>query len=142
LVQGHPEVTYYKPQGVPLVRLAEEVLAVEGLEALRLVDVEKLDHEAAASFMGISRPTFSRVLASARCTVARALVNGRALRIEGGSFEVATGPHREGPRGRCRCGHGGRGRGWRSRRAAGSNQESKEVISCQEETEQDPTDRD
>jgi len=109
LVQEHPSVVYYKPRGIPLSDLREVVLPVEGLEALRLADLEKLDHETAASMMGVSRPTFSRVLAAARSAVARALVNGWAIRIEGGDYEVAGAP---GPGGR----HRGRGRGRHGRR--------------------------
>jgi uncharacterized protein len=49
--------------------------------------------------MNISRPTFQRVLSSARKKIADALLNGKAIRIEGGNFEIA---HR---RFRCRSGH-------------------------------------
>lgn len=88
LVQGHPPVDLFKPQGVPMSELRGVVLPVEGLEALRLSDAQGLDQETAAGLMGVSRPTFSRVLAEARATVARALVNGWAIRIQGGDFEV------------------------------------------------------
>jgi len=108
LVQGHPRAGFFKPQGIPLSVLQEEILPVEGLEALRLADVEKLDHGKAAAMMGVSRPTFSRVLAEARSIVARALVEGRGLRIDGGAFELAPG---RGP-----GGAGGRGRRRRGRR--------------------------
>ena len=40
--------------------------------------------------MGISRPTFQRILVSARHKVADALLNGKAIKIEGGNFELAT----------------------------------------------------
>lgn len=77
-------VCYYKPQGVPMTHLHEAVLPLDGFEALRLADVEGLDQGEAAERMGISRPTFSRLLGEARTTVARALTRGWALRIEGG----------------------------------------------------------
>ncbi|PIP36649.1 MAG: hypothetical protein COX20_04610 [Desulfobacterales bacterium CG23_combo_of_CG06-09_8_20_14_all_52_9] len=85
-----PEVRFFKPQGVPLSTLKGITLPLEGLEALRLADAESLDHEAAAVKMGISRPTFSRVLSEARSLVARALVNGWAIRIEGGNYRIET----------------------------------------------------
>jgi predicted DNA-binding protein (UPF0251 family) len=108
-VQGQPAVGLFKPQGVPLSGLRGVVLPVEGLEALRLSDVEGLDQEAAAAMMNVSRPTFSRVLGEARSIVAKALVNGWAIRIEGGDFELVTG---QGGGGRGGRGHGGgRGRG-------------------------------
>ena len=89
-VGREPLQRFYKPQGVPLHALTGVNLAVEGLEALRLADAEGQDHNAAAEGMGVSRPTFSRILAEARQTVARALANGWAIRIEGGSYRVAA----------------------------------------------------
>ena len=89
-VAGLPDVTYYKPQGIPLRYLKETRLSVEEAEALRLKDLEGLDQTEAASRMGISRPTFQRVLAAARRHVAEALLGGRAIRIEGGDFTIET----------------------------------------------------
>ena len=85
-VAGIPRATYFKPQGVPLRELEEIRLPIEGLEALRLADLEGLTAEAAAAGMGVSRHTFGRVLAEARTSVARALVGGAALRSEGGHY--------------------------------------------------------
>lgn len=81
-----PEVTYFKPRGVPLIHLEEVRLSVEELEALRLADLEGLSQAESAASMGVSRHTFGRVLAAARRNTALALVNGRALRIEGGHW--------------------------------------------------------
>jgi len=106
LVQFAPRVEYYKPQGVPLAGLKEAVLTVDGLEAMRLADAEGLDQEAASQRMGISRPTFSRLVAEARAVVARAMVNGWAIRIEGGPIQM-MGPQVSGQ---------GWGRGRRRRR--------------------------
>ena len=53
-----------------------------------MADAEELDHENAAKMMGISRPTFSRLVAEARHIVATALVNRWALRIDGGDYWV------------------------------------------------------
>ncbi len=88
LVEGIPAADYFKPRGMPLRLLEEVVLPREGLEALRLADVEGLDHREAAARMGVSRPTFSRVLAAARRVTAQALTRGLALRVEGGHFAV------------------------------------------------------
>ncbi|MFL9824649.1 DUF134 domain-containing protein [Rhodoplanes sp. SY1] len=79
----------YKPAGVPRRDLDEIVLTLDALEALRLGDAEGFEHAAAAAQMGVSRPTFSRLIAEARTTVATALVQGLALRIEGGPARVA-----------------------------------------------------
>lgn len=84
-----PNVTYFKPAGIPLRALGEVRLSVEEAEAIRLKDLESFEQEQGAERMNISRPTFQRVLASARQKVADALLNGRAIRIEGGNFEMA-----------------------------------------------------
>lgn len=88
-VGRQPPVVFYQPQGVAPHQLKGLILTVEGLEALRLADAEGLEHQHAAEMMGISRPTFSRLLAEARRTLATALSNGWAIRIEGGSYEIA-----------------------------------------------------
>jgi predicted DNA-binding protein (UPF0251 family) len=77
-----PEVTYFKPAGVPLRDLDEAVLLPDELEALRLADLEGLYQAQAAARMGISRPTFARLVEAARRKVAGALVNGSAIRLE------------------------------------------------------------
>lgn len=88
LVEGPTPVHYYKPRGIPLGDLVETVLSLDGLEALRHADVEGRDQAEAARIMGVSRSTFSRLLAEARTVVATALTRGWAIRIEGGP--VAT----------------------------------------------------
>lgn len=94
-----PGVTYFKPAGIPMRMLDEVCLSVEEAEALRLKDLEDLDQEQCAERMNISRPTFQRVLESARKKVADVLLNGKAIRIEGGNFEMAA------IRYRCQNGH-------------------------------------
>ena len=88
-VDNIPLVTYFKPAGVPLRNLQEICLCVEETEAIRLKDIEELEQEECAQKMSVSRPTFARILVSARRKVADALLNGKAIRIEGGSFEMA-----------------------------------------------------
>jgi predicted DNA-binding protein (UPF0251 family) len=82
-----PNCTYFKPAGVPTSTLKEVVVAVDELEAMRLVDVEGLYYEQAAKQMNVSRRTFGRVIDSARKKVAQALIQGMALRIEGGVID-------------------------------------------------------
>jgi len=84
-----PNVTYFKPAGIPLRALEEVRLSVEEAEAIRLKDLEGLEQEQGAEKMNISRPTFQRVLAAARQKIADALLHGKAIRIEGGHFELA-----------------------------------------------------
>jgi len=94
-----PEVTYFKPAGIPLRDLEEVRMSIEEAEALRLKDLEGLEQEQGAGKMNVSRPTFQRILASARQKIADVLLNGKAIRIEGGNFEMTW------RRFRCRDGH-------------------------------------
>ena len=88
-VASIPEVTYFKPVGIPYRTLEEIRLFVEETEAIRLKDLEGLEQEECAKRMNVSRPTFHRVLVAARGKLADALLNGKAIRIEGGNFEMA-----------------------------------------------------
>jgi predicted DNA-binding protein (UPF0251 family) len=85
-VEREPGVTYFKPQGVPLKNLEQVIITVDELEALRLSDFLEQSHEAAAQQMKVSRPTVTRMLAKAHKAIADALVNGKAIRIEGGDY--------------------------------------------------------
>jgi len=105
-----PQATFYKPRGIPLSVLQHVNLTVDELEAIRLADFEGLYQEQAAQKMNISRQTFGRIIESAHKKIADALVNGKALSIEGGPFELTPPPADFGPPHRFRGGHGGRGR--------------------------------
>jgi predicted DNA-binding protein (UPF0251 family) len=85
-----PESNYFKPRGIPLSMLEEVILNVDEFEAIRLADLENLYQEQAAEKMKVSRPTFGRIIDSAHKKVAEALVKGKALKIEGGEFEMAA----------------------------------------------------
>jgi len=89
-VGSMPESDYFKPRGIPLSALEEVVLTVDEFEAIRLADLEGLYQEQAAEKMNVSRPTFGRIIESAHKKVAEALVRGKALKIEGGEFEMAS----------------------------------------------------
>ena len=81
-----PQFSYFKPLGVPTQALNKVTLSVEEMEAIRLKDMEGLEQEASAKKMCISRPTFHRILQSARKKLADALITGKAIQIEGGNF--------------------------------------------------------
>jgi len=92
IVRSNPTARFFKPRGVPLCDLAVVALKDEEWEAIRLTDYAGLDQKAAAQQMGVSRPTFSRVLAAARGAVAKALAEGAALKIGGGDFQRCCEP--------------------------------------------------
>ena len=65
-----------------MFQLEETLLNIDEYEAIRLADYRGLYHEKTAEQMGISRPTFGRILDSARRKVADAIINGKALQIK------------------------------------------------------------
>jgi predicted DNA-binding protein (UPF0251 family) len=117
-IPDHLEARVFKPQGRPLGGLERIPLTLDGLEALRLADLQGLYQEEAARRMGVSRATFARILAEARRAIAEALVEGKALDVSGGAVErrqetrwpcPVHGRGRRRGRG-CHCRRRGRGR--------------------------------
>jgi len=83
-----PNCTYFKPAGIPIYELEEVVLEVEEMEALRLKDLLGWEQVHCAVQMGVSRPTFQRILVQARRKIAEVLTFGKSLRIEGGTYNL------------------------------------------------------
>ena len=67
-----PEVTYFKPRGIPLRELQQ---------VLWLVDEKGQDQVRAARHMHTSQSTIQRILTSAHAKVADALLHGKAIAI-------------------------------------------------------------
>jgi predicted DNA-binding protein (UPF0251 family) len=88
LVKYPPHVVLFKPQGIPAFLLEQVIVTVDEYEAVRLMDYEGLDQEEAAKRMGVSRATGARILESAHKKIAEALTQGKAIRIEGGSYVI------------------------------------------------------
>jgi len=83
-IRCKPDTNYFKPRGIPLDALEEINLTLDELEAIRLADLEELYQEDAAKKMNISRQTFGNIINSAHKKIADALLNAKALKIEGG----------------------------------------------------------
>ncbi len=88
-IAHRPPVAVFKPAGVPARQLVWITVRLDEYEALRLADGEGLEQEEVAQRLGVSRPTVSRILESARRKVAEALSQGHALAIEGGPVRFA-----------------------------------------------------
>ncbi len=82
-MEHFPEITYFKPAGVPLRELEVVEMSFIEIEAIRLCDLEGLTQEAAAIKMGISRRSFWSDLKTARKKIAHALTEGCAIQIIG-----------------------------------------------------------
>ena len=88
-VSSIPEVTYYRPAGIPPGMTEEVQLSVEEMEAIRLKDVEGLEQVEGAHRMNVSRATFQRILRAAHRKIAWGLTHGCAIKIEGGIYQLS-----------------------------------------------------
>ncbi|WP_299020555.1 DUF134 domain-containing protein [uncultured Photobacterium sp.] len=98
-----PAHSCFKPNGIPMSQLDSIALAPDELEAIRLVDLNGLNQQAAAQELGVSRQTLGNIVASARHKVAQALVKGMALELQpvsqqsliGGVDEQCSSAHKQ-----------------------------------------------
>jgi len=80
-IEFNPNITYFKPQGVPMRDLEMIELTAEEVEALRLRNTEDLEQEEAAKKMNTSQSTFQRILSSAYKKITEAIIDGKAIKI-------------------------------------------------------------
>ncbi len=98
-----PRVNAFGPVEDPCLREDEILLMIEEFETVRLIDHQGLTQEECSQYMNIARTTVQQIYTDARQKIATALVEGRSLRIGGGSYKICDG-NGEG------CGCGGCGR--------------------------------
>lgn len=72
---------------IPLTENSDEnildnILLLEEIEAIRLKDFEGFDQQECADLMNVSRPTFRRILLSARAKISDSLLNGKSITID------------------------------------------------------------
>ncbi len=87
-IEHIPVMPYYIPSEQEVKGTPENILKLEELEAIRLKDLEGLEQVECAQRMEVSRPTFQRILLSAREKVADSLINGKMIHMEGGNFTL------------------------------------------------------
>jgi predicted DNA-binding protein (UPF0251 family) len=80
-INFNPDVTYFKPQGVPMRSLDVVELTLEEIEAMRLKNITGLDQTECAKKMRTSQSTFQRIITSAYNKTSDALINGKAIKI-------------------------------------------------------------
>jgi len=80
-IEFNPDVTYFKPQGIPMRDLEIIELTTEEMEAYRLRYINDMEQQEAADKMHTSQSTYQRILCSACKKIANALVNGKAIKI-------------------------------------------------------------
>jgi len=87
-IKQKPKDSCFKPLCKPLSKLQIVYLTLDEFEAIRLRYLEGLKQVLASKKMKVSRPTFSRIESSAQKKIADALVNIKAIRIEGGCCQI------------------------------------------------------
>jgi len=88
-IQKMPDILQFSPRG-KAGRPDEIVLKIDEYEAIKLADYQGYDQAEGAKAMGLSRPSFGRILRSARHTIADALVLGKIIRIRTGNVQVGV----------------------------------------------------
>jgi predicted DNA-binding protein (UPF0251 family) len=84
------------------------LMSVEEYETIRLIDYEGMMQEECAEVMEVARTTVQRIYNDARKKVARALVDGAVLKIQGGDYVLCQDSSGQRGCGRCRR-HRGQG---------------------------------
>lgn len=80
-VDFDPRFTYFKPAGICVSELEENLINVDELEAIRLSFLEGLSQTDCAEKLGVHQSTFQRILKSARTKMADSLINGKAMKV-------------------------------------------------------------
>lgn len=88
-IQKMPRIVQFSPRG-KAGRPDEIELKVDEFEAIKLNDFQGYNQSEGAQAMGVSRPTFGRILRHARAILANALVNGKTMRIRIGNVQVGV----------------------------------------------------
>lgn len=85
-IEHIPVVPYFVPADQEVEGVEVNVLLLEEVEAIRLKDLEGLEQSECAKRMEVSRPTFQRILLSAREKIADGIINGKAIHLDGGNY--------------------------------------------------------
>ena len=91
-IQKMPKTSQFSPRGNP-GRPDEAQLNIDHYEAIKLADYQGYNQSEGAKAMGISRPTFGRILREARKILADAITNSKIIRIRTGDTQVGVRPH-------------------------------------------------
>jgi len=78
----------FKPYGMPLCKFEPVYLKFEEYESIRLINYSGLSQIQAAEQMNVSRPTFTRIYNKALKQIAKSFVEGKAIEIEGGNYQL------------------------------------------------------
>ncbi len=98
-----PGCTHFAPKGMG--EDSETVtLSIDEYEVVRLIDYNRMTQEECARQMNIARTTVQKMYDEARSKIAKFLVDGTSLQIEGGDIEYCDRAECKSSTGRpCRC---------------------------------------
>ena len=85
-IEGYPDHWSFSPDNADDAE--EVILALDEYEAIRLIDRERLTQEQCAARMGVARTTVTAIYENARAKLAQVIVDGKRLRISGGSYQI------------------------------------------------------
>ena len=85
-IHCYPDYWSFAPQDAEQGEVIS--MSLDEYEAIRLIDREKLTQEQCALRMGVARTTVTSIYESARSKLAEVLVEGKGLRIGGGSYQL------------------------------------------------------
>ncbi len=85
-IGGYPDCWVFSPEEHP--EGDPVVLTLDEFETVRLLDREGMTQEECAARMGVARTTVTAIYENARRKIAEALVDGKELRIRGGSYAL------------------------------------------------------
>lgn len=81
-----PQIRCFKPEKENLDSLESIKITIDEFEAIRLRDYHDIQQKRSAEIMGVSQPTFHRILASARKKISKALIDGNMIIIVGKDY--------------------------------------------------------
>ncbi len=106
-----PESSRFGPLDSPADAESFIIMTVDEYETIRLIDLEGFTQEECAGQMNVARTTVQGIYFEARKKVAKSLVNGTVLFIEGGEYQLCNGIGSGCGSGGCRRHRRGRDRG-------------------------------
>ena len=87
-ISQEPQIRCFKPEREDSDDFDPIEILIDEFEAIRLRDYLDIQQKRSAEIMGVSQPTFHRILSSARKKIANALINGNTLIIIGKDSET------------------------------------------------------
>ncbi len=83
-ISENPQIRCFKPDTENPDDIEPIEITIDEFEAIRLRDYHDVQQKKSAEIMGVSQPTFHRILTSARKKISKALIEGNMIMIVGG----------------------------------------------------------